>query len=368
MSLTQPFEKHSVEVCDLLPIGMVRFDGRGTATYMNGACHELLASMELRPDALPRILPKRHRSVLRRALTEGITEEVMSLYNGRALRLVFRPSEDRSSTYLFIIDLTDQEEAKAQLLQSEKMASLGLLVAGLAHEINTPLGAIHSNNDTMTKSMARIRELLNTIDAAHLNETTQSLLRIMDIVEDLCRNTAIAAERLIGISSSLKDFTRRDEPESQKVDLHEGLDKTLTIVQHKLKGRIRVEKHYGALPLVECHPNRINQVFMNLLVNAAQAIPDNGTITITTSRENDSVTIVIADDGVGIADENISKVFDPGFTTKGVGIGTGLGLSICYKIVQEHRGRIDVESGKNGTTFTLVLPIKQPQKVSHERK
>src|SRR5262245_17677057 len=212
------------------------------------------------------------------------------------------------------------------------MASLGLLIAGHAHEINTPLGAIHSNNQTIAKSMSKIRQLLETISTADLDETNRNAHRVLDIVEELCRNTATASERLIGISESLRDFTRRDEAELCKVDLNEGLDKTLTIVQHKLKGRIQVEKHYGSLQLVEGHPNRINQVFMNLLVNASQAIPDRGTITITTNQENDSVRVAISDDGVGISAENVSRVFDPGFTTKGVGVGTGLGLSICYKI------------------------------------
>jgi len=364
MNLTQPSE--SVEVFNLLPIGMAILDQRGLTTHTNQACDELLDSMGLHRQELPQILPKRHRSFIRRALTEGISDEIMSLYKGRALRLVFRPSEDHSFAYLFIIDLTDQEEAKAQLLQSEKMASLGLLVAGLAHEINTPLGAIHSNNDAIAKSAKKIRELIDAIDATSLNKTTRNALRVLDIVEELCRNTGVAAERLIGISSSLKDFTRRDEAQLQKVNVHEGLDSTLTIVQHKMKGRIRVERQYGNLPLVECHPNRINQVLMNLLVNAAQAIPERGVITITTARKNDSVSIAISDDGVGISTENISKIFDPGFTTKGVGVGTGLGLSICYKIIQEHGGRIDVESGKHGTTFTVVLPIKQKRRVIHE--
>jgi two-component system, NtrC family, sensor kinase len=137
----------------------------------------------------------------------------------------------------------------------------------------------------------------------------------------------------------------------------------LTIVQHQLRNRVRVEKEYGDIPTVECYPNRLNQVFMNLLVNAAQAIPELGTITIKTSRTEDSVRIAISDTGVGIPNENLPKIFDPGFTTKGVGVGTGLGLPICYKIIQEHQGRIEVESSDHGTTFTIVLPLKQARKV-----
>lgn len=366
MSVVQSAERCSPEVCDMLPIAMVRLDPRGTVLFINQACHELLSSMGKPRGDFSEILTKHHRSVLRRVLAERRSDDLMSLHQGRALRMVFKPSDNGLSVFLFIIDLTDQEEAKAQLLESEKMASLGLLVAGLAHEINTPLGAIHSNNDTMSKSVVRIRQLLKRWSDGDSKTTAQSVSRVLDILEELCRNTAIAAERLIGISGTLKDFTRRDEVAAQKVDIHEGLDRTLMIVQHKLKDRIRVEKHYGNLPRVEGHPNRLNQVFMNLLVNAAQAIPDRGTITITTEKKNDYARISITDDGVGIPAENIQKIFGPGFTTKGVGVGTGLGLSICYKIIQEHQGRIQVQSRSRGTTFTVELPLKRSQKVIHE--
>ena len=359
----QPAEQCSPEVLDMMPIAMVRLDHRGIPTYLNRACRELLSSVGKRPEDLPAILPKRHRALVRRAFAEKPPEDVMSMYGGRAFRVVFKPAEDKSSLYLFIIDLTDQEEAKAQLTQSEKMASIGLLVAGLAHEINTPLGAINSNNDTMAKAIAKLRQQLQNEPSTDAHD---NVLRVLNILDELCRTTAIAADRLIGISGSLREFTRRDEITLQKVDIHAGLDRTLLIVQHKLKDRIRVEKQYGHPPRVEGHPNRLNQVFMNLIVNASQAIPERGTITITTSRKSDSAVIEIADDGVGIPTENLSKIFDPGFTTKGVGVGTGLGLAICYKIVQEHHGHIEVDSGPRGTTFTVFLPIKQPQKGSHE--
>ena len=129
-------------------------------------------------------------------------------------------------------------------------------------------------------------------------------------------------------------------------------------MHHQLKNRIQVEKRFADLPEIECHPNQLNQVFMNILVNAAQAIPDGGTITIETFEEGENVKVVISDTGVGIPREHLSKIFDPGFTTKGVGVGTGLGLSICYKIVRDHNGKIEVESSNTGTTFTITLPIK----------
>ena len=169
----------------------------------------------------------------------------------------------------------------------------------------------------------------------------------------------------MGLVGSLKNFARLDEADLKKADIHEGLESTLTLVQHEFKNRIQVERQYGNIPQVECHPNAINQVFMNLLVNASQAIPDRGTITIRTLKKGEFVRIAISDTGVGIPAENLSKVFDPGFTTKGVGFGTGLGLSICYKIIQEHHGRIEVESSDRGTTFTVVLPLGHTRKVKH---
>jgi signal transduction histidine kinase len=160
------------------------------------------------------------------------------------------------------------------------------------------------------------------------------------------------------IVRSLKNFARLDEAERKKVDIHEGIESTLTLLQHQLKSRITIVKRFGDLPEIECFPNQLNQVFMNILVNAAQAITNRGTITVTTSKQEGAVKISISDTGVGIPPEHLSRIFDPGFTTKGVGVGTGLGLSICYKIVQDHHGTIEAESSNTGTTFTITLPMK----------
>jgi len=243
-----------------------------------------------------------------------------------------------------------EKELMSQLIQSEKMAALGLLVAGVAHEINTPMGAIHSNNDIMTRAVGKVRKLL---ERAPDNEVR----RLLDILGEVCRNNEIATERIMNIVRNLKNFARLDEAERKKVNIHEGIESTLSLMRHQLKSRIRIVKCFGDIPEIECYPNELNQVFMNILVNAAQAIKHRGEITVKTWREGDRVKIAISDTGVGIPPENLSKVFDPGFTTKGVGLGTGLGLSICYKIVQEHRGTIEAESSKQGTTFTISIPL-----------
>ena len=149
------------------------------------------------------------------------------------------------------------------------------------------------------------------------------------------------------------------------VDLHEGIDSTIPLIQHQLKQGISIVKEYGKIPMVTCYPSRLNQVFLNLLVNASQAMEGEGSITIRTSADDDTVRLQFADTGRGIPEENLSRVFDPGFTTKGVGVGTGLGLSICYQIIHDHRGDISIESevGK-GTTVTVTLPVNEERPVS----
>ena len=164
---------------------------------------------------------------------------------------------------------TQEGELTPQFIQADKMAALGLLVAGVAHEINTPMGAIHSNNDNMRRAVAKIRKLLGPQE--------QEVERLFDIVDEVCRNNEAATERIMKIVHSLKNFARLDEAERKEVDIHEGIESTLTLVQHQLKNRIRVEKQFADLPEIQCHPIQLNQVFMNILVNAAHAIPDQGT-------------------------------------------------------------------------------------------
>jgi len=244
---------------------------------------------------------------------------------------------------------TRERQPTAQSIQSEKMAALGLLVAGVAHEINTPMGAIHSNNDIMNRAVAKIREVLGS-------EPDKEVARLLDIMTEVSRNNEIATERIMSIVRRLRNFARLDEAERKRVDIHEGIESTLMLLQHQLKNRIRIVKEFGDLPEIECFPNQLNQVFMNILVNAAQAIPDRGEIRVKTWQDDEGVNISISDSGVGIPREHLLKIFDPGFTTKGVGLGTGLGLSICYKIIQDHHGTIKADSSDQGTTFTISLP------------
>ena len=237
------------------------------------------------------------------------------------------------------------------------MAALGQLVAGVAHEINTPLGALSSNIDIFARTVDRIGDILADMETEDTAPQHEKLRRLLESVQQLSTVNRTATERINAIVGSLRRFARMDEAELDGVDIHEGIDNTLTLVQHELKHRIQVEKDYGEVPLITCYPNQLNQVFMNLLVNACHAIEGKGTIFIKTRMDGDSVVLEFRDTGIGISEENRQRIFDPGFTTKEFGEGTGLGLSIVSGIVQNHGGQLEVESQEGqGTTFRLILP------------
>jgi PAS domain S-box-containing protein len=254
-------------------------------------------------------------------------------------------------------DLQQLVDAHAQLVQAEKMASLGNLVAGIAHEINTPVGAIHSMHDTLVRAVEKLTEAIEQ-DFPESYHEHRGLQRALQIIQDSNRVIESGTTRVTTIVKSLRNFARLDEVELVQVDLHEGLEDTLTIVNHDIKNRIEVVKNYGDIPRVFCYPSRLNQVFLNILNNARQAIDGKGTISITTSQVGEEVHVEIGDSGTGIAPEHLEKIFEPTFTTKIAGEGTGLGLSICRQIVEEHKGRIEVESEVGqGTMFRVVIPL-----------
>jgi PAS domain S-box-containing protein len=248
------------------------------------------------------------------------------------------------------------KETQAQLVQSEKMASLGSLVAGIAHEINTPIGAVSSMYDTLSRTLENMERILESKypgEYAQLPELQSSF----KIIQDANQVIRSGTERVTTIVQRLKSFARLDEAELKTVDIHEGLEDSLTLVHHEIKHDITVIRQFGKIPPISCFPSRLNQVFLNLLINSRHAIKEKGSIRLKTYGRDSKVYIEFKDDGVGIPKEHLGKIFDPGFTTKGRGIGTGLGLSICYQIIQDHRGEITVESEEGrGTTFTIAVP------------
>lgn len=255
--------------------------------------------------------------------------------------------------------MSDLREAQHQLVMREKMASLGDLVAGVAHEVNTPIGAVNSSADVAKRCIDKLSGLVEKCPGTEGLRNERSYQQALQLLKENTGLIESAGDRISRIVRSLRSFARLDEAEFQTVDIHEGLDSTLDLVHHQLKGKIEVIKNYGAsVPKVACYPNQLNQVFMNLLVNAAQAIEDTGTITITTEASGNRVIVSVTDTGRGISSENLDSIFDPGFTTKGVGVGTGLGLSISYQIIEDHNGRIEVSSQPGaGSTFKVILPV-----------
>ncbi|MCC6963300.1 MAG: MCP four helix bundle domain-containing protein [candidate division Zixibacteria bacterium] len=255
--------------------------------------------------------------------------------------------------------LKQLQETQQQLVMREKMASLGQLVAGVAHEINNPVGAVNSAADNTRRAITLLRERAARLPEAQTLLNDPQIHKALGALDENTAITTMASERISRIVRSLKSFARLDESDFQKAHVHDCLDTTLTLLHHELKNRIEVVRNYGDLPEILCFPNELNQVFMNLFVNAVQAIRDKGQIVVSTSRDRDSIYIKITDSGSGIQPQHLPRIFDPGFTTKGVGVGTGLGLSISYNIIKKHDGEITVDSQVGrGTTFTIRLPIR----------
>ena len=269
--------------------------------------------------------------------------------------------------------------AQAQLLQQDKMASVGQLAAGVAHEINNPMGFIISNLGSLGKYVEKLSAYLEA-DEKVLNGCAPAIRemvaqerqkykidRICKDMPDLIAESSDGAQRVRKIVQDLKDFSRVNGGEFISGDINQGLESTLSIASNELKYKTIVIKEYGQLPPVWCNMGQLNQVFLNILVNAAHAIVEHGEIRLTTWVEDNSARISISDTGCGIAPEHLKRIFDPFFTTKEVGKGTGLGLAIAYDIiVNKHGGRIDVQSEVGvGTTFTIMLPLTKEAEVEN---
>jgi len=265
----------------------------------------------------------------------------------------------------------DLKASQLKILQQEKMASIGQLAAGVAHELNNPMSFISSNLNTLNKYANRLIDFIGVQteviksfkDAAAVSriDGKRKELKLDDIVKDLggmIKESLDGAERVKKIVYELNSFSRMDEEEYKTADINECIESAITIVWNELKYKVALEKNYGSLPRIKCYPRQINQIFVNLLINAVHSIADKGSIGIKTWHEGGAVWMEVFDTGAGISPENLIKIFEPFFTTKEAGEGTGLGLSITYEIVQRHKGEITVKSdpGK-GTTFTIRIPV-----------
>jgi signal transduction histidine kinase len=266
--------------------------------------------------------------------------------------------------------ITKLSETQSQLVSSEKMASLGVLTAGIAHEINNPVNFIYTGINSLRKDYDELIFLIDEIDKTVIEKGSDELVvsvekirkngdfsEIIEIIPQTIDDIKIGAERAADIIKGLRNFSRVDKDSMQLSDIHEGIDSALLLLKNKFKNHITVEKDYKQLPKIECYPGKLNQAFLNLIGNSIDAIEKEGKITIRTWPEGDQVFIQIEDTGKGIPPAIIDKIFDPFFTTKSVGKGVGLGLSITFGIIKDHNGKIDVKSEINsGTIFTISLP------------
>ena len=269
--------------------------------------------------------------------------------------------------------VSDLKATQDQLIQAEKMASLGQLTAGIAHEINNPINFVSANIQPLKDDLKDILEIVGVYEKVikeHLpekeaNEVQQIRENIkidttLKEVNDLLKGMEEGAKRTSEIVKGLRNFSRLDQNVFLSANLNESLDSCLVLLHNSYKNRIKIERQFGTIPEVDCLPGQINQVFMNILSNAIQAIPDEGTIFVKTWHVDGMVKISIRDTGTGMTDDVQKKIFDPFFTTKGVGKGTGLGMSISFGIIQKHNGKIELFSKPGaGTEFVITIPVNQ---------
>lgn len=374
--------------------GVCLHEADGRLIYANPAAEALLRLQPAWAEAAGRLDRVLTPEAVRHARDHAQWDGAVTLAPGRALDARLHWLGAEAGRFLLLLNngtRSDDEQAlqlrheelnvrfnaaQEQLLQSEKLASIGQLAAGVAHEINNPIGYVHSNLGSLQEYVGNLFALIDVYERAirapdpHAMrseiDATRERLDVDFISRDLPQlltESRQGIERVTGIVRDLRDFSRSDREHAWRLaDLHAGLDSTINIVWNELRYKATLEKQYGTLPMVECLQSELNQVFMNLLLNAGQAIDGEGVITVRTGHDPGQVWVEIGDTGSGIPPEVLQRIFDPFFTTKAVGKGTGLGLSISYGIVAKHHGRIEVDSSPQiGSRFRVILPVRQPQ-------
>lgn len=280
--------------------------------------------------------------------------------------ICFTPLMERAGDSVHLLSQLDH--MKNQLLQTEKMAAIGQLAAGVAHEINNPIGYVSSNLQTLADYCQQLIALIEQLATLLPAEQLQPILAqhdfdfVRDDFQGLLRESDEGIQRVIEIIRALKDFSHSDAGEFVLADIHHGIQTTLSIVNNEIKYKAEVELDFAELPVIECIPSQLNQVLMNFLVNSCHAIESQGKITISTRLHGQWISLEVIDNGKGIAKEHLSRLFEPFFTTKPVGKGTGLGLALSHSIIEKHQGKIEVESTPGqGSCFRIWLPLRQPQ-------
>lgn len=306
--------------------------------------------------------------VTERKLVEQKLEHTVAQATQLSASMEFKNSEIEQQRLELDKAYSDLKMAQAQMLQREKMASIGQLAAGVAHEINNPIGFVTSNLRTLGKYIQRLCDYIERLEKVLVDSPDWAEIKaerkkikldfLLEDCSDLIDESLDGSERVRKIVQNLKTFSRVDQAEEQSSDLNECLESTIAIVWNEIKYKAKLEKNFAELPTLRCNPQELTQVFTNILVNAAQAIEKDGLIKVGSSFDGENIIITIEDNGCGIEEDNLTRIFEPFFTTKDVGKGTGLGMSISYEIVKKHGGDLQVQStvGK-GTSFTLKLPV-----------
>ena len=328
-----------------------------------------------KPIQIEEVLARINTHLALRAMHQQLSAQNLLLQQEVAMRLESEVALQKSGAEQRLL-IDKLQQAHDQLLQSEKMASIGQLAAGIAHEINNPIGFVNSNMGALQTYFGTLFATLDACEqvitaapdggalAARMVQVKQEaeIDYLKGDIVDLMKESREGLKRVKDIVQALKDFSHVGEANWLEADLHQGLDSTLNIVNNEIKYKAEVVKHYGKLPLVKCLASQLNQVFMNLLVNAAHSIKEFGVITIRTGCADGWVWVEISDTGSGIPPDIMHRIFEPFFTTKPVGSGTGLGLSLSYGIINKHGGRIEVRAAvPHGTCFTVHLPLDPAQ-------
>jgi two-component system NtrC family sensor kinase len=384
-SETAPASIHAelVAFAHLNPNPLLLLDPECRLHYCNMAARQVQADFGLSSADMLDVLPDRLPEIVEGCLASPAPQRFEKQIRDRWLGWTAYSVPDGRLVYFHGADITkykraekEQDELRLRLVQSDKMASIGQLAAGIAHEINNPLSFVVVNLNHIgdySRRLLRVVELQHRVDGpldgashdleplrAELSElkTRLELDEILEELPALLDESRDGAERIRTIVQNLKEFSHAGEGKQKHADINRCLQSTLKIVAYELKYKAKVIEEYADVPEILCYPQELNQVFMNLLVNAGHAIKEKGEIRVRTSRRDNQIVIAISDTGCGIPPEHLPRIFETFFTTKEVGKGTGLGLSISAEIIKKHHGRIEVESTVGvGTTFHVWLPI-----------
>lgn len=384
----QDFYPELVTFTHLNPNPVLVLDAGTSIRYLNLAARQMLKEFEMTEADALKVLPTNLKEIVQQCLECGVQARRLEVQiHNRWFGWSAYGVPGGQTVYFHGADITqykkvekEQNELRLKLVQNDKMASIGQLAAGIAHEINNPLSFVVLNLNhiaTYGRGLLNIVEkydkVAGLIKASQLTQELEAELAGIDEVKAhegleeiqeelpcLLQESQDGAERIRAIVLNLKEFSHTGEGAQKHADINRCLQSTLKIVSYELKYKAKVIEHYGDIPEILCFPQELNQVFMNLLVNASHAIKQNGEIRIATARRDEQIMVEISDTGCGIPSENLTRIFESFFTTKEVGKGTGLGLSISSEIVKKHQGRIEVESiVGQGTTFRIWLPFVQ---------